>query len=186
MKTSMARPRPRPAHPDEHLVITRAQRGDKAAWETLLERYGPLVYGLCVRMCTDADDAYQTVWERVFANLHRFDPAGRGSLRSWLATITHRHLVDRHRRSRVRGEVVPLSQLPPVAPDADERIARRQRQARLEAALQRLPEAQRRVVVLHHLEGVALEAIAVTEGVALGTVKSRLYRGRARLAELLR
>ena len=68
---------------------------------------------------------------------------------------------------------------------ADERIDRRRCQVRLEAALERLPYAHRRVVLLHHLNGVPLADIAAAEGVAVGTIKSRLHRGRARLAELL-
>jgi RNA polymerase sigma-70 factor (ECF subfamily) len=80
---------------------------------------------------------------------------------------------------------VRLDALPPVDPDIDERLAQRQRTARLEVAVGRLPEDQRRVVVLHHLQGLSLQDLAETEGVAVGTIKSRLHRGRARLAQLL-
>ena len=116
--------------------------------------------------------------------LSRFDPDGRASLRTWLVTIAHRHLVDRHRRRRVRGDVLEMRDLP-VSSGVEERLDRGRRQARLEAALARLPEAQRRVVVLHHLHGQPLEDIALAEGIALGTVKSRLHRARGRLADLL-
>ena len=140
--------------------LLRAAAGDTAARRELVELHGPVVWGICRRLCAEPEDAYQEIWEKVLRALPRFDPGGRASLRTWIATIAHRHLVDRHRRRTVRGQVVPLREIPPLTPDLDERLAERQRVARLEAALQRLPEAQRRVVVMHHLHGVSIEEIA--------------------------
>lgn len=169
------------------LTIRRASQGDAGAWRTLLQRHGPMVYGLCRRLTPDPDDCYQEIWEKVFRALPRFDERGPASLRTWIGTIAHRHLVDRHRRRVVRGEVVPLQDeaLRDAGPTADSRLDARRRQVRLEAALRRLPDAQRRAVVMHHLQGVALVDVAAAEGVSTGTVKSRLHRGRGRLAELL-
>jgi RNA polymerase sigma-70 factor (ECF subfamily) len=164
-------------------LVARAVGGDPEARAELVRVYGPLVYGLCRRLCPEADDAYQEVWEKVFGAVVRFDPEGPASVRTWIATITHRHLVDRHRRRTVRGEVVELGDR--VAPEGEEPIDARRRLERLDAALQRLPEGHRRVVVMHHLEDTSLEQIAETEGIAVGTVKSRLHRARARLLELL-
>jgi RNA polymerase sigma-70 factor, ECF subfamily len=146
-----------------------------------------MVYGLCRRLTPDPDDAYQEIWAKVLAALPRFNLGGTASVRTWIGTIARRHLIDRHRRRTVRGEVVPLREdaLPDDAPGADARLAQRRRAVRLEAALARLPDAQRRVVVLHHLQSVALADIAKDEGASIGTIKSRLHRGRGRLAELL-
>ena len=119
------------------------------------------------------------------ADRRPLDPHGRASLATWIRTITHRLLVDLHRRHKVRGHVVPMTDLVSEQLPADEVVARGERLARLERALAALPVAQRRVVVLHHLYGTALDEIAAAEGVAVGTVKSRLHRGRARLAQLL-
>lgn len=151
---------------------------------TLIRAHGPALWSLCRRLCPEPEDAYQEIWEKALGAIERFDPSGPATIRGWLLTIAHRHLIDRHRRRSVRGVVVPLPDLS-VAPDAEEALDRAQRQARLEAALARLPEPQRRVVVLHHLHGRSLEQLAAAEGVALGTIKSRLHRGRARLAQLL-
>lgn len=148
-----------------------------------MRAHGPLVWSLCRRLGPEPEDAYQEIWEKVFGAVGRFDPDGPASLRTWIATIAHRHLVDRHRRRAVRGEVVELGELP--APVHEDRSGLLRDVERLEAALQRLPEGHRRVVVLHHLEDLPLEEIAVSEGVPLGTVKSRLHRARARLLELL-
>jgi RNA polymerase sigma-70 factor (ECF subfamily) len=165
-------------------TVRLASQGDVTARRALLERHGPLVWGLCRRLSPDAEDDYQEIWEKVFRALVRFDPDGPATLATWIATVAHRHLVDRHRRRKVRGDVVPLGDIP-VRDDVEERRDAGRRAARLEAALARLPLDQRTVITLHHLNGVALEDIAVTESVAIGTVKSRLHRGRARLLELL-
>jgi RNA polymerase sigma-70 factor, ECF subfamily len=152
---------------------------------SLVQAHGPRVYALCSRLAPDPEDCYQEIWEKVLGALDRFDPRGPASIGTWIATIARRHLIDRHRRRTVRGEVVPIGGL--ASPDLalDEALSRRERQARVEAAVQALPEPMRRVVVLHHVHGVPLEQLAEEEGVAVGTIKSRLHRGRARLAELL-
>lgn len=150
----------------------------------LLRRLGPQVYGLCRRLDPDPDDAYQAVWERVLQRWEQFDPR-RGDERAWVLTLTHRLLVDRHRRRKAQGTPVALPELPAPAAEPGQKLDAARRQARLEQAVQALPEAQRRVVVMHHLRGVDLETLANDEGVPVGTIKSRLHRGRARLLMLL-
>ncbi len=180
MKRAMAQQR------GEDEDILAAVRGERAAWQRLLRRHGPMVYTLCQRLDPDPDDAYQGVWEKVLCALPRFDVTRETPLSSWILTITHRHLIDRHRRRKVQGEVMLLPDIADHSEGAEGRLDRAQRRAALEAALQCLPLGQRRAVVLHHIEGVALDVLAAREEVAVGTIKSRLHRGRARLAALLR
>lgn len=151
---------------------------------SLVAEHGPVVWALCRRSAPDPEDAYQDVWAHALGRLDRYDP-GRGAFRPWLLSLVHRRLVDRHRRRAVRGVVQVAPELPDPSPPVDEIVAGTRRRERLEAALSRLPEAQRRVVVAHHVHGRALDAIAADEGVAVGTVKSRLHRGRAALVRLL-
>lgn len=172
------------AAPDD--LVPRATRGDAAARAELVALYGGRVFALCKRLAPDPEDCYQEVWEKVLGALPRFDPGGRAPIGAWIQIIARRHLTDRHRRRVVRGEVVPIDGLQAVDPGPDEALAKHQRRARLEAAIRRLPEAQRRVVVLHHIHGMPLLDIAREDGVEIGTLKSRLHRGRARLATLLR
>ncbi|MFT5680891.1 MAG: RNA polymerase sigma-70 factor (ECF subfamily) [Myxococcota bacterium] len=166
-------------------TLQAASVGEPDAWRALLDAHGPVVYALCRRLDPDPDDAYQEIWEKVLHGLHRFDPSGSAPLASWILRVAHRHLIDRHRRRRVRGEVVELGELPGAPVLLESRLDRAQQSRRLESALTRLPIGQRRVVVMHHIEGHSLEDIAKTEGVAVGTVKSRLHRGRGRLAVLM-
>lgn len=153
--------------------------------ERVLADHGGLVWALCRRLDPEPEDAWQEAWEKLLRALPEFDPSGAASLRTWLCTVVHRHLVDRHRRRRVRGAVEEPDDLLDPAPSAPARLVAAQDRAALDAALARLPEPWRRVVVLHHLYEVPLERIAAEEGVAVGTVKSRLHRGRAALMEVL-
>lgn len=153
--------------------------------ERVVADHGRLVWALCRRLDPQPEDAYQEAWEKVLKALPGFDPGGRASLKTWIMTITHRHLVDRWRRRRPTVELEP-DLVADHAPSAAARLEALGDARRLEAALATLPADQRRVVVLHHLHEVPIETIAATEGVALGTVKSRLHRGRTALLERLR
>jgi RNA polymerase sigma-70 factor (ECF subfamily) len=166
----MARPMPRTDAPDP---------------EAVLAAHSGLVWTICRRLSPDPDDAFQDVWEKVLEGLPRFDPTRAASIATWIAVVAHRALVDRHRRRKVRGDVLPLPEIAANGPDVEELAAGREGVAALEDALALLPADQRRVVVLHHVHGLELEAIAAGEGVPLGTVKSRLHRGRAALVARL-
>lgn len=170
--------RPLPAPPDPTPAL--AATGDEAARRALVEAHGPRLWAFVARTSDQPHDAYQEVWARVFGALPRFDPAGPATFATWLLTVAHRWLVDQERRRRVRGDLVSADELA-HEPDPGRAIDRR----RLERAIADLPEDQRRVVIAHHLEDQPLEAIALLEGVPLGTLKSRLHRGRARLLEAL-
>ena len=175
-------PPPRPA---EEIDVRRAVAGDPRAQRDLVGVHGPLVWSLCRRLDPHPEDGYQEAWEKVLKGLHRFDPDGPARLRTWIATVVHRHLVDRHRRRGARADVIPLQRATSDQPPADEQLDRARRVARLERALAQLSPEHRRVVVLHHLQALPLDEIARGEGVAVGTVKSRLHRARGALARIL-
>lgn len=158
---------------------------DEVSLDAAVRAHGPAVWGLCRRLAASPEDAYQEIWLKVARALPGFDPAGPATLRTWVLTIAHRHLVDLHRRARVRGVQEPDDELVAEGPGADQVIDTSRRLESLERAIERLPVDQRRVVVMHHLHGVPLEEIANVEGIAVGTVKSRLHRGRARLSALM-
>ncbi|MCO4745465.1 MAG: sigma-70 family RNA polymerase sigma factor [Proteobacteria bacterium] len=171
--------------PSADPLIDGAVAGDRRARRALVLREGPRVLALCRRLADDPDDAFQEVWARVFKSLDRFDVGGTASVGTWIRTIAHRHLVDRHRRGKVRGVVLPYEEIPAPLASAEDALARRQRSHALDDALTRLSDEQRRVVVGHHLGELSLGQLAEAEGVAIGTIKSRLHRGRAHLATLL-
>jgi RNA polymerase sigma-70 factor, ECF subfamily len=149
----------------------------------LLARHGPRLYGLCRALDPDPDDAYQEIWEKVFRALASFDPSGAASLSTWLHGVAHNHLIDRHRKARLR-RAEPLAHEPSadLAPDP---LEHRQEVERLRAALATLPDEQRRAVVFHYLDELPVSEVAAREGVPVGTVKSRLHVGRGRLLQWL-
>ncbi len=173
------------ARPDERTTIQDAVDGDRAAQRALIERHGPMIYGLCRATEPAPDDCYQEIWEKALRALPRFDPAGPAALSTWLYRIAHHHLVDRQRRHRVRAIIEPLRSDPASEGDVDAAVLRAQRSDRLRAALGRLPDPQRRAIVFHYIEEISVAEVAQREGVPTGTVKSRLHQGRARLLALL-
>src|SRR5687767_15768046 len=108
-------PRPDP-------TVVAASRGDPRAQAALVDVHGPRVFAMCARLAADPEDCYQEIWEKVLSALDRFDPSGPASIGTWIATIARRHLIDRHRRQKTRGEVLSIGNLPSVQPAADEQL----------------------------------------------------------------
>jgi RNA polymerase sigma-70 factor, ECF subfamily len=124
-----------------------------------------------------ADDLVQDTLERAWARFSMWQK--RGELRAWLFGIMHNHFVDRLRAQRARPEDAvgdELPELPQRAMQAD-RLELRD----LDRSLQRLPAEQREVLLLAGVEELSYREIALALGVPLGTVMSRLSRGRERL-----
>jgi RNA polymerase sigma-70 factor, ECF subfamily len=124
-----------------------------------------------------ADDLVQDTLERAWARFSMWQK--RGELRAWLFGIMHNHFVDRLRAQRARPEDAvgdELPELPQRATQAD-RLELRD----LDRSLQRLPAEQREVLLLAGVEELSYREIALALGVPVGTVMSRLSRGRERL-----
>jgi RNA polymerase sigma-70 factor, ECF subfamily len=167
-------------------IVAAAVAGDREAIGALLVRYGPMVYGLCRALDPQPDDAYQEIWERALRGLPRFDPGGSAAWSTWLYAVAQHHLTDRYRQRRTQSGNQNLADDAVAGdPSALERLEATEGVARLRAALAVLPEAQRRAVILYHLDEVPLAEVALREGVPIGTVKSRLHLGRGRLLALL-
>jgi RNA polymerase sigma-70 factor, ECF subfamily len=178
--------------PDEAAVIARASDGDRTAFTQLMEHYQSACYGLAWRLLGDADQAADATQD-AFIHAYRAMGSYRGGIfRSWLLRITANASYDILRRQQRR----PTSPLPdpdegaPELPDmaAVNPVAEAQRSEmyrHLERALARLPEDQRTAIVLCDVYGMDYNEVAAMTQSALGTVKSRIHRGRLRLRELL-
>jgi RNA polymerase sigma-70 factor (ECF subfamily) len=178
--------------PDEAAVIARASDGDRTAFTQLMEHYQSACYGLAWRLLGDADQAADATQD-AFIHAYRAMASYRGGIfRSWLLRITANASYDILRRQQRR----PTSPLPdpeegaPELPDmaAVNPVAEAQRSEmyrHLELALAKLPEDQRTAIVLCDVYGMDYNEVAAMTQSALGTVKSRIHRGRLRLRELL-
>ena len=155
-------------------------------WEEIARDHGRFLYAVAYRLSGNDDEAQDLVQEsliRVRRGLERYEP---GSLEGWLARIVTNVFLDEMRRRKRR----PTDALPdepervlPPAPAADEVYVGLS--ADIQAALESLPEEFRVPVVLCDVADQSYEQIAATLGVPVGTVRSRLHRGRKMLRELL-
>jgi RNA polymerase sigma-70 factor (ECF subfamily) len=134
------------------------------------------------RDVTRADDLVQSCLTRAVAKQHLWQPGT--DLRAWLFTILHNQHVNDVRRSAREGISVAVEDLAPVLTVQSNAISSLQLRD-LEVALAKLPQEQRQVILLVGLEGMRYEEVAVILGVPVGTVRSRLSRGRDQLRRLM-
>ena len=169
--------------------------GDEAAWEDLVRTHTKRVYSICYRFTnshTEAQDITQEVFLRVFRTLRSYR-AGEGSFVVWLSRLTRNLLIDHYRRSKmdratdsIEEQLPMLEERSSTASRADALLAVREASEILQAALQRLSPDLRETVMLRDLEELEYREVAQVLSVPEGTVKSRLNRGRAELARILR
>lgn len=170
--------------PDAELARA-AGRGDRAALEVLLRRHEPLIGRVCARLCAsphDAQDATQEALIAIARGVARFD--SRSAVTTWMYRVATNACLDELRRRRRRPEPAEVPDRP--GPDGDDPAALAEHgddRRRLAAALARLPEEYRVAVVLRDVADLDYAAIAEILDVAPGTVRSRIARGRGRLAD---
>ncbi|HEX4166114.1 MAG TPA: sigma-70 family RNA polymerase sigma factor [Bryobacteraceae bacterium] len=180
---------------EESILIGRCLAGEQGAWEELVQVYTRRVYSICYRFTnrdTEAQDLTQEVFLRVFRTLGSFR-AGEGSFTVWLSRLTRNLLVDHYRRSKqeritdgIEEKLAILEEKTAQFSRADGMVAGREAGELLQAALQKLSPELREAVILRDLQEMEYREIARVLQVPEGTVKSRLNRGRAELARVLR
>jgi len=176
---------PRATSSDGELLRLLAQQ-EAHALEVLYARYSAYVMGIALRLLGSREEAEEVVqdvfWQLWNANL-RYDPA-RGRFSTWLFSVTRYRCLDRLRRRRARDlQRASLAELDGArAPDDHEGEAfLLERSKEVRAELARLPREQRAAIELAFFQGLSHDQIATRTGDALGTVKSRIRRGLARL-----
>ena len=159
------------------------------SWDEIVARHSDRVYRLAYRLTgnrPDAEDLTQEVFVRVFRSLHTYTP---GTFEGWLHRITTNLFLDQARRKqRIRFDALPEdadNRLPSAAVGPETASMDQQFDADVEAALAVLPADFRAAVVLCDVEGLSYEEIADVLGVKMGTVRSRIHRGRAMLRKEL-
>ena len=174
------------AHLSDEAVLALIARADDQALAELYRRFGRLAYGLAFRILRDdalAQDAVQEAFLAVWRAADRF-VAERAKPSTWLLTLVHRRAVDLVRREeRRRTEPLPDTE-PSGAVTADEAELATQRQT-IRDALRRLPPEQREAIELAYYGGYTQSELAERLGQPLGTIKSRMFTGLARLRETL-
>jgi RNA polymerase sigma-70 factor (ECF subfamily) len=175
-------------HLSDEALVALVARGEEDALAALYDRFGRTAYGLALRVVRDpalAEDVVQEAFLSLWRTAGRFVPE-RSRAGTWLLTLVHRRAVDLVRREE-RRRVEPL-ELAPEAADATAQEAPwlRLERERVQAALARLPDTQREAIELAYYGGFTQAELADRLGQPLGTIKSRMFAGLARLGELLR
>jgi RNA polymerase sigma-70 factor (ECF subfamily) len=174
-------------HLSDEALLALVARSDDEALAALYDRYGRAAYALAVRILRDpalAQDAVQDGFLAAWRTAPSFDPR-RGTASTWLLTLVHRRAVDVVRREE-RRRSSPLDDAPVASGDAtDEAAEVREQRARVQSALGALTPVEREALELAYYGGLSQSEIAERLGVPLGTVKSRMFAGLARLREAL-
>jgi len=188
---------------DEAALIAELRAGSEEAFAWLITRYHQPIFSLVARTVqdrADAADLTQEVFVKVFRGVGNFH--GESSLRTWIYRIALREASNQRRWwMRHKQQEIPIEQemtegesgtpvrlkemLVDPAEGPYEIAVHRETKARVEAALAQVPEPFRTTLILRDIEGFVYEEVAEIQGVNLGTVKSRLVRGRASLKTLL-
>jgi RNA polymerase sigma-70 factor (ECF subfamily) len=190
---------PRAARPTGGGPITESAlpqpRGDDSetwappSWDDVVRQHSGRVYRLAYRLAgnqQDAEDITQDVFIRVFRSLENYTP---GTFEGWLHRITTNLFLDLvRRRARIRFDALPDDsgdRLAGRGPTPEQAYDETHLDADVQAALAKLAPEFRAAVVLCDIEGLSYEEIAATLGIKLGTVRSRIHRGRTQLREAL-
>ena len=179
------------AHLSDEALVALVARGDESALGELYDRVGRVAYGLAYRILRDerlAEDAVQEAFLAVWRSAAAFR-AERAKASTWIVTLVHRRAVDIVRREE-RRRTEPLDA--DALPDAPEPSGSAEDEAwlgferdRVQAALRTLPDTQREAIELAYYGGYSQSELAERLGVPLGTIKSRMFAGLARLREVL-
>ena len=174
------------------ILIERARAGDLDAFNDLVDCYQDHLWSLVVRMVPDPDQAADAVQEAFFSAFRNLAAFRGGSVRSWLSRICVNAAMDAQ-RAKKRRPVQPYPELddeswqPPTGADVDPEhlVLGNERTRVLGEALAMITTDQRAAIVLFDIEGYDYAEIAEMTGVSLGTVKSRIHRGRLAMRSLL-
>src|SRR3954469_1397624 len=174
-------------------LVSRAAGGDLTAFQALVERHRAMVYRIAYQFAGnhhDAEDIAQEVFIKIYRSLNRFRQDAQ--LTSWIYRIVMNACIDHRRRSRMNASAADgdeaeyrMSNAPEETPGPEDRAYAGEIGEVLQHEIGRLPKGQRIVFVMRHYHGMKLGEIAVTLGLAEGTIKRQLHAAVHRLREAL-
>lgn len=181
---------------EDAALVKLARRGDAPAFEELVFRHRDKIYARCYTMLRNEDaalDLSQEAWVKAWQRLKQFQ--GESSFTTWVTRITINVCLDQLRKNkRQQAESIEEMaeenggverQMPVVTVNPTERLERGELRAKIDAALGKLSDEHRAVLVLHEFQEMEYKEIAKTVGVSIGTVMSRLFYARRKMAALL-
>jgi len=175
-------------------LVRRCRAGDSAAWEQVVHDYSRRVYNLAYRFTArheSAEDLTQEVFVRVYRSLEQYDPQA-GDLANWLMRLARNLVIDDYRRrgrtpTDISDDLTDHEYRLESHIDAPDRgVERQERSLQVHAAISKLPPDLRECVILRDIEELTYQEIVDILRIPIGTVKSRINRGRIELAKILR
>ena len=184
---------PLPEDMNEDKLITRAAKGDASAFNELLGMHEKKMYAVCLRMCANTEDAQDCLQEamlRIFRSISSFK--GQSTFSTWVYRVTMNTCLDELRKKKNKQStsldgLLETGWSPANEDDTPERhaIAGEKREA-IRSAIAELPEDMRSAIVLRDVQGFSYDEISSILGINVGTIKSRISRGREKLREKIR
>lgn len=171
-------------------ALVRLGAGDPTALEQVYRATSAKLFGICLRILGDrkeAEDTLQDVYLTLWRRADRFDPA-RASPITWIAVLARNRAIDRLRRKRTLGSAVPVeaaSEIADDSPSAEDSLLADEGSARIHHCLETLESVQRSGIREAFFGGLTYADLADRAGIPLGTMKSRIRRGLARLKTCL-
>jgi RNA polymerase sigma-70 factor (ECF subfamily) len=181
---------------DDEQLVEAAKRGDMMAFEELVARHRVKIYARAFSMMRNEDEALdlsQEAWVKAWQRLRQFQ--GDSSFATWMTRIVINLCLDQLRKQkRQRAESIEVMQdelggveryMAPITVNPTERLERDELRDRIDQALAQLSVAHRTVLILHEFEGLEYKEIAKRMNCSIGTVMSRLFYARRRMANLM-
>lgn len=168
-------------------IINKCLDGNVDAFEELIARYKKLIFNTAYRMmgnAPEAEDITQEVFIKIYNSLNKYDPQFKFS--TWVIRITSNLCVDWLRKRK--GESVPIDEVYDLKDEAytpEEEYIRKEKNAKVQSAINKLPDKYKELIILFHHRGLSYQEIMEITGETLTIVKNRLYRARQMLKEEL-
>ena len=179
---------PAPIRTETCLLLERISRQDRGAFRDLYHSAGPKLMGVLLRILrtrSEAEDALQEVFTRVWLRAGRFDPS-RGAGMTWLVALTRNHAIDRLRaRKPEQNDDDAAAQIPDSAPRAETRLIAMGEARRVSECFDTLEPARADAVRGAYLEGLSYEALAARHSIPVNTMRTWLRRSLLKLKECL-
>jgi RNA polymerase sigma-70 factor (ECF subfamily) len=177
-------------------LLTRCRNGDHAAWDMVVRQHHHRVYNFAYRYngrFDEAEDLTQEIFLKVYRTLHTYKP-DLGAFETWMMRVSRNCIIDHYRKLKterrqtdsLEGEHEQVAETGNRFANPAEALDQRELSERVHGALLRLSGDLREVLILRDLEGFAYEEIVEIVRVPIGTVKSRINRGRVEMARMLR
>lgn len=172
---------------DDRILVARFLDGDQRAFDELMSAHEDRVFSVCLRVMRNREaalDALQETFITVFRKAHMYN--GESAFSTWLYRVAMNTCYDQLRKKKRRATDSLPDHHDPADPTADDPFTSAELRPELHAALDQIPQEFAAAVVLSDIEGLSIAEAAEILDVAEGTVKSRVFRGRRMLADILR